>query len=68
MWASRWSLLVLIEVRSISAVTEESVGFSAVTIVASNVVNLPLTLLTIMWRTLKATSEWVASIFQVPTL
>src|SRR5215472_646658 len=66
MCASRCSLPVSIEDRSISAVTEDSSGFSPVTISPENVRNLPRTLLTIMWRAVKPTSEWTGSIDQVP--
>ena len=66
MCPSRCSLPVLIEARSISAVTEESSGFSPVTSWPEKVVNLPRTLLTIMCRTEKPTSECTASMFQVP--
>ena len=66
MCASRCSLPVLIEARSISAVTEEASGSAPVTIWPVKVVNLPRTLLTIMCRTAKPTSECTGSMFQVP--
>src|ERR1017187_4311491 len=66
MCASRWSLPVLIEDRSISAVTEESVGCTPVTISPEKAVNLPRTLLTIICRTEKPTSECTGSMVQVP--
>jgi hypothetical protein len=61
-------LPVLIELRSISAVTDESVGSSAVVIVAVKSENFPRTLLTIMCRTVNETSEWVGSTFHVPAM
>lgn len=48
------------------AFTDESERFSAMTSSASKRLKVPRTLLTIMWRTLKETSEWVGSIDQVP--
>src|SRR2546423_9025955 len=66
MWLSRSALPVSIELRSIVAVTWDSSGFSPVTTSPLNVVNLPRTLLTIMCRTEKPTSEWTGSIVQVP--
>ena len=48
------------------ASTLESSGSSPVTNVPENSVNLPFTLLTIRWRTLKPTSEWVGSMVHVP--
>ena len=65
-WSSRCSLPVSIEARSISAVTDESSGFSAVTSSPANLVNLPRTLLTIMCRTENPTSECRVSMVQVP--
>src|SRR5580704_4406478 len=66
MCASRCSWPVSIEDRSISAVTVESSGFSPVTISPEKVRNRPRTLLTIMWRAAKPTSEWTGSMDQVP--
>ncbi len=66
MCASRCSWLVSIEVGSISAVTEDWAGFSAVTMVPENEPKRPFTLLTIMCRTENETSEWAGSIDQVP--
>ena len=48
------------------ALTLESTGDSPVTISPLNSLNLPRTLLTIMWRTEKPTSEWTGSMVQVP--
>ena len=48
------------------AVTVESRGLSAVTISPSKEANLPRTLLTIMWRTEKPTSECTGSMVHVP--
>ena len=48
------------------ASTLESRGFSPVTKVPENSVNLPFTLLTIRWRTLNPTSEWVGSMAHAP--
>ena len=48
------------------ASTLESSGFSAMVMVPSKVLKVPLTLLTIRCRTLKPTSEWTGSMFQVP--
>jgi hypothetical protein len=45
----------------------ESSRDSPVTISPLKEVNLPRTLLTIMWRTENPISEWVGSIVQVPT-
>ena len=50
------------------AVTLESSGDSPVTMLPPNEVNLPRTLLTIMWRTEKPISEWIGSIVQVPAM
>ena len=66
MWSSRWELPVSTELRSISAVTDEASGFSPVTSSPVNVLNLPRTLLTIMCRTEKPTSEWTGSMDHVP--
>ena len=44
----------------------EAVGSSAITMVPPNVANLPRTLETIMWRTLKFTVVWDVSMFQTP--
>ena len=63
---SRWSLPVLIEVASMVAVTVESSKRSPVTISPVNSSKRPLILLTIMCRTLKATSECAESMSQVP--
>jgi len=57
MCASRCSLPVLIDFRSISAVTEDFAGSPAVTISPLKALNRPRTLLTIMCRTEKPTSE-----------
>jgi hypothetical protein len=65
-WSSRWGLLVSMEVRSIVAVTVEASGSEARTISPSKRVKWPRTLLTIMWRAVKATSEWTGSIVHVP--
>src|SRR5207248_5034115 len=48
------------------ALTRESSGFSPVVMSPLNTLNFPRTLLTIMWRTEKPTSEWTGSIVQVP--
>ena len=50
----------------ISAVTEESSGRSPVTMSPENSVNRPRTLLTIMWRTEKPTSECTGSMLHLP--
>ena len=67
MCPSRWSLPVSIEVASMVAVTLESVNSGAVTISPLNAPNRPRTLLTIMCRTVKETSECTGSMSQVPT-
>jgi hypothetical protein len=61
-------LPVTIESSAISAVTEESSGSAPVTISPEKEVNLPRTLLTIMCRTLKPTSECTGSMVQVPAM
>ena len=48
------------------AVTLESRADSPVTMSPLKTLNLPRTLLTIMWRTEKPTSEWTGSMVQVP--
>ena len=68
MCASRCSWPVTIESSAISAVTEESSGSAPVTISPEKVVNLPRTLLTIMCRTEKPTSECTGSMVQVPAV
>jgi len=57
MCASRCSLLVSMLDRSMATLTDEAAGSSPVTIEPSNFANRPFTLLTIMWRTEKDTSE-----------
>ena len=56
MWASRCSLLVLIESTAISAVTD-GVPSSATTIAPPKFLKVPRTLLTIRWRTEKPIDE-----------
>ena len=57
MWLSLVSFPVFTELRSTLAVTVDCTGSAAVSIVPSNVSNRPRTLLTIMCRTTKDTSE-----------
>ncbi len=64
--ASRSALPVSTDDRTTEASTLESSGSSPVTKVPENSVNLPFTLLTIRWRTLNPTSEWVVSMVHVP--
>ena len=67
MCPSRWSLLVSIEVASIVTVTEESAGVGAGDDLAAEALrSCPRTLLTIMCRTVKETSECTGSMSQVP--
>jgi hypothetical protein len=66
MCSSRCAFCVSMEDRSTVAVTLESSGSAPVTNSPSNEVKPPRTLLTIMWRTTKDTSEWTASMVQVP--
>jgi hypothetical protein len=66
MWSSRCSLPVSTDARSIVAATDEPSGSSLVTIVTSELVNRPRTLLIMRWRTEKAISECAGSAFQVP--
>jgi hypothetical protein len=65
MWSSRWGLPVSIEVRSISAVTDEASGSSGDEL-TGEVLNLPRTLLTILCRTEKPPSEWTGSMDHAP--
>ena len=67
MWPSRWALPVSTELASTVAVTVESVNSGAVTISPLNAPSRPRTLLTIMCRTVKETSECTGSMSQVPT-
>src|SRR3954464_15848504 len=53
---------------STSATTEDSSTFSATVMVPVTLAKRPLTLLTIMWRTTKPTSECEGSIVQVPVV
>ena len=66
MCPSRCSLNVVTVVTSMSAVTVEAVGSSAVTMVPDTAPKRPRTLLTAMCRTVNETLECVASIVQVP--
>ena len=68
MWLSRCSLLVSMDVASIVAETLEPVTSSPVTICPVNEPKRPRTLLTIMCRTLKETSECTGSMSQVPAV
>ncbi|OUD96745.1 hypothetical protein CMMCAS06_01020 [Clavibacter michiganensis subsp. michiganensis] len=43
-------------------------GVAPVTISASKSLNVPLTLLIMMWRMLKPTELWVLSMVQVPAM
>jgi len=54
------------EFMSISAVTEDAAGSSAICSAPLNVRNVPRTLLTMRCRTVKDTSEWLGSMVQVP--
>ena len=65
-WPSRCSWFVVIELRSTSRSTEDSSGFSAVTMLPENSANRPRTFVTTRWRTTKPTSEWAGSMSQVP--
>jgi hypothetical protein len=66
MCASRWSLLVSMVPASIVTLTEESATSAPVTISPLNELKRPRTLLTIMCRTVKETSECTGSMSQVP--
>ena len=65
-WASRSAFPVSIDDRTMLASTDDSNGFSPVTKVPENSLKRPLTLLTMRWRMLNPTSEWVWSMDQVP--
>jgi len=60
------SLRVSMDAVWMAAVTVESSGFSAVTIVAAKSLKCPRTLLTMKCRAVIDTSEWVRSAFHVP--
>jgi hypothetical protein len=64
--SSRWGLLVSMEASSMVAVTEEASGSGSRVSSPWKRVKWPRTLLTIRWRTVKATSEWPGSIVKVP--
>ena len=63
---SRCPLPVSIDEASTVVVTLESVSSGAVTITPPKVAKRPRTLLTIMWRTVKETSECTGSMSHVP--
>ena len=65
-WLSRSPWLVVIDEASMTAWTVDCSGSAPVVNVPSTFSNLPRTLLTIMCRTLKPTSEWMGSIAHVP--
>jgi hypothetical protein len=58
--------LVVIESSSTLMSTEDSSGFSAVTMVPLKLANRPRTFVTTKWRTTKPTSLCVGSMSQVP--
>jgi hypothetical protein len=65
---SRFGSLVSIETMVAWAFTELCSGVAPVTISASKSLNVPLTLLIMMWRMLKPTELWVLSMVQVPAM
>src|SRR3954451_8943833 len=50
------------------APTDDSRMFSPISTAPSNSVKVPRTLLTMRWRTLKPTTEWLGSMVQVPAV
>jgi hypothetical protein len=65
---SRFGSLVSIEAMVAWAFTELCSGVAPVTISASKSLNVPLTLLIMMWRMLKPIELWVLSMVQVPAM
>src|SRR5205823_3221928 len=58
-WVSRWRSRVSMLAMETVALTDESRTLSPISMVPSNSVNVPRTLLTMRWRTVKPTTEWL---------